>query len=64
MSEHLSHDNPYLEDEHFSRVIANALINAKIEPTPELCKRWLAEDYVNEYELELILEAYENAKAE
>lgn len=48
-----------MEDEHFAEVFAQAFINTGTEPTPELCERWLAEGFVNEWELELILEAYE-----
>lgn len=60
MHEHIPHDNKQLEDEHFALVFAQAFKNTNTEPTPELCQRWLAEGFVNEYELELILEAYEN----
>lgn len=58
------HDNPLLEDEHFAQVYAQALITSGIVPNMALCERWLAGDYVNEYELELILEAYEDARGE
>ncbi len=58
------HDNQFLEDEHFAQVFARAFINTGTEPTPELCERWLREGFVNEYELELILEAYEDARGE
>jgi hypothetical protein len=57
--EHLSHDNQMMEDEHFAEVMASSLIRIGIVPNQELCERWLAEGYVNEKELELILEAYE-----
>ena len=57
--EHLSHDNQQMEDEHFAEVMASSLIRIGIVPNMELCERWLAEGYVNEEELELILEAYE-----
>lgn len=60
MSEHLGRDNPLLDDGHFAHVFAQAFKNTNTEPTLELCQRWLAEGFVNEYELELILEAYEN----
>lgn len=58
--EHLSHDNQILEDEMFARSFANALFKSGIKPDAELCERWLAEGYVNEEELEMILEAYED----
>jgi hypothetical protein len=58
--EHISRNNKQFDDEHFALVFAQAFINTKTEPTAELCERWLAEGFVNEYELELILEAYEN----
>jgi hypothetical protein len=57
--EHLSHDNIQMENEHFAEVIAASLIRSGIVPDRELCERWLKEDYVNEEELELILETYE-----
>jgi hypothetical protein len=57
--EHLSHDNIEMENEHFAEVIAASLIRSGIVPDRELCERWLAEVYVNEEELELILETYE-----
>ena len=57
--EHLSHDNIQMENEHFAEVFAAALIRSGIVPDKEMCERWLAEGYVNEEELELILEAYE-----
>lgn len=57
--EHLSHDNIEMENEHFAEVIAASLIRSGIVPDRELCERWLAEGYVNEEELELILETYE-----
>ena len=57
--EHLSHDNTEMENQHFAEVIASALIRSGIVPDKEMCERWLAEGYVNEEELELILEAYE-----
>ena len=57
--EHLSHDNQMMENQHFAEVIASALIRSGIVPDQELCERWLREDYVNEEELEQILEAYE-----
>ena len=57
--EHLSHDNIQMENQHFAEVFAAALIRSGIVPDKEMCERWLAEGYVNEEELELILEAYE-----
>ena len=57
--EHLSHDNIDMENQHFAEVFAAALIRSGIIPDKEMCERWLAEGYVNEEELELILEAYE-----
>ena len=57
--EHLSHDNIQMENQHFAEVFAAALIRSGIVPDKELCERWLNEGYVNEEELELILEAYE-----
>ena len=57
--EHLSHDNIQMENQHFAEVFAAALIRSGIIPDKEMCERWLAEGYVNEEELELILEAYE-----
>lgn len=57
--EHLSHDNTEMENQHFAEVFASALIRSGIVPDKEMCERWLAEGYVNEEELELILEAYE-----
>lgn len=63
MMEWMPHENKELEDEHFAQVFAQAFINTGTEPTPELCKRWLAEGFVNEWELEMILEAYENARS-
>lgn len=57
--EHLSHDNIQIENQHFAEVIASALIRSGIVPDKEMCERWLAEGYVNEEELELILETYE-----
>ena len=57
--EHLSHDNIDMENQHFAEVFAAALIRSGIVPDKEMCERWLAEGYVNEEELELILEAYE-----
>ena len=57
--ERLSHDNVEMEDKHFAGVMASSLIRIGIVPNQELCERWLNEGYVNEKELELILEAYE-----
>ena len=57
--EHLSHDNIDMENQHFAEVFAAALIRSGIVPDKQMCERWLAEGYVNEEELELILEAYE-----
>lgn len=57
--ERLSHDNMQMENQHFAEVFAAALIRSGIVPDKEMCERWLAEGYVNEEELELILEAYE-----
>ena len=57
--EHLSHDNIDMENQHFAEVFAAALIRSGIIPDKEMYERWLSEDYVNEEELELILEAYE-----
>jgi hypothetical protein len=48
-----------MEDEHFAEVMASALIRSNIVPDKELCERWLNEGYVNEEELEMILEIYE-----
>ena len=59
MSYELPHDNQNIEDEHFAEVFAQAFINTGTEPTLELCERWLRDGFVNEWELELILEAYE-----
>lgn len=57
--EHLTHDNPDLETEHFVDVIVCALINSQTVPSRDLCERWLADGYVDENELESVLEAYE-----
>lgn len=57
--EHLSHDNPEMEDEHFVEVLVAALIRTGKVPDRELCERWLREGFVDERELEMILEAYE-----
>ncbi len=57
--EHLSHDNTEMENQHFAEVITSALIRSGIVPDKQMCERWLREDYVNEEELELILETYE-----
>ena len=57
--EHLSHDNIDMENQHFAEAFAAALIRSGIVPDKQMCERWLAEGYVNEEELELILEAYE-----
>ena len=59
MMEHLSHDNIEMENQHFAEVIASSLIRIGVVPNMELCERWLTEGFVNEEELELILEAYE-----
>jgi len=48
-----------MEDEHFAEVLAAALIRSSTVPTGDLCERWLREGYVNENELEAVLEAYE-----
>ena len=48
-----------MENQHFAEVIASSLIRSGIVPDREMCERWLNEDYVNEEELELILETYE-----
>lgn len=58
--EYIPHDNAYIEDEHFANIFVQAFIKTDTEPTAELCQRWLREGFVNEYELELILEAYED----
>ena len=57
--EHLSHDNIQMENQHFAEVFAAALIRSGIIPDKEMCERWLSEDYVDEEDLEMILEAYE-----
>ena len=57
--EHLSHDNIQMENQHFAEVFAAALIRSGIVPDKEMCERWLSEDYVDEEDLEMILEAYE-----
>ena len=57
--EHLSHDNLEMEDEHFAEVIAASLIRTGKVPDMEMCERWLREGFVNEQELERILEIYE-----
>lgn len=57
--EHYPHDDKEAEDEHFAQVFAQDLIRSEIVPDGVLCERWLKNDFVNEYELELILEAYE-----
>ena len=57
--EHVPHDNAYIEDEHFAEVFAQDLIRSEIVPDGVLCERLLKNNFVNEYELELILEAYE-----
>lgn len=57
--EHLSHDNVEMEDRHFAEVIASSLIRIGVVPNMELCERWLTEGFVNEEELEMILETYE-----
>jgi len=61
--EWMPHENKEYEDEHFAQVFVQAFINTGTEPTPELCERWLREGFVNEWELEMILEAYENARS-
>lgn len=58
--EHLSHDNQDMEDEHFAEVFAYDFMRSGIRPTADLCQRWLKEGFVNESELEAILEAYES----
>jgi hypothetical protein len=57
--EHLSHDNQEMEDEHFVEVLVSALIRTGQVPDRELCERWLREGFVDERELEMILESYE-----
>jgi len=57
--EHLSHDNIEMENRHFAEVMASSLIRIGVVPNQELCERWLNEGYVNEEELEMILEIYE-----
>ena len=48
-----------MENQHFAEVMASSLIRLGIAPDMALCERWLAEGYVNEEELEMILETYE-----
>ena len=60
----IPHENKTYEDEHFAEVFAQAFINTSTEPTIELCERWIAEGFVNEWELEMILEAYERKRNE
>ena len=57
--EHLINDNIDMENQHFAEVFAAALIRSGIIPDKEMCERWLSEDYVDEEDLEMILEAYE-----
>lgn len=57
--ERLSHDNVEMENEHFAEVFASALIRSGIVPDKQMCDRWLNEGFVNEEELEMILETYE-----
>ena len=57
--EQLPHDNPDEETEHFANVLADALIASEVEPDRELCERWLREGFVDENELEAVLEAFE-----
>ena len=59
MTEWLPHENKEYEDEHFAQVFAQDLIRSEIVPDRVLCERLLKNNFVNEYELELILEAYE-----
>ena len=57
--EQLPHDNVDEETEHFANVLADALIASEVEPDRELCERWLREGFVDENELEAVLEAFE-----
>ena len=59
MTERLSHENIEMENQHFAEVMASSLIRLGIAPDMALCQRWLAEGYVNEEELEMILETYD-----
>lgn len=59
--ERLTHNNPEIENRQFAEVFAFALLQSGITPNYEMCERWLREGFVNEVELEDILEAYENA---
>ena len=59
MTERLSHENIGMENQHCAEVMASSLIRLGIAPDMALCQRWLAEGYVNEEELEMILETYE-----
>ena len=57
--EWLTHDNAEEEDRRFAHILADALWRTQTVPDRELCERWLREGFVDENELEMVLEAYE-----
>ena len=57
--EWLTHDNIEEEDRRFAQILADALWRTQTAPDRELCERWLREGFVDENELEMVLEAYE-----
>ncbi len=57
--EWLTHDNIEEEDRRFAQILADALWRTQTVPDRELCERWLREGFVDENELEMVLEAYE-----
>lgn len=57
--EWLTHDNVEEEDRRFVKTLVDALWRSQTIPNADLCQRWLREGFVDENELEMILEAYE-----
>ncbi len=57
--EWMTHDNVEEEDRRFAHILADALWRKQTVPDRELCERWLREGFVDENELEMVLEAYE-----
>lgn len=57
--EWLTHDNIEEEDRRFAQILADALWRTQTVPDRELCEKWLREGFVDENELEMVLEAYE-----
>ena len=57
--EWLTHDNIEEEDRRFAQILADALWRTQTVPDRELCEGWLREGFVDENELEMVLEAYE-----